>query len=83
MSTAKLINVEGYWHEDNTPLEGRCLVMPLDLTDSMRDYVLRSTIDRNFVFHIFNAGDRILGEHHSFTITDFNPIDEITTGAVQ
>jgi hypothetical protein len=57
--------------------------MPLDLTDSMRDYVLRSTIDRNFVFHIFNAGDRILGEHHSFTITDFNPIDEITTGAVQ
>jgi hypothetical protein len=83
MSTAKLINVEGYWHEDNTPLEGRCLVMPLDLTDSMRDYVLRSTIDRNFVFHIFNVGDRILGEHPAFTITDFTPINEITLGAVQ
>jgi hypothetical protein len=83
MSSIKVINVEGYWHADASPLEGRCLVMPNDLTDSMTDYALKHIVDSNYVFYIFSSGDRILGEHHSFTITDFTPINEITLGAVQ
>jgi len=83
MSTIKVINVEGYWHSDASPLEGRCLVMPNDLTDSMTDYALKHIVDSKYVFHIFSAGARILGDHRLFTITDFTPIEEITTGAVQ
>jgi hypothetical protein len=83
MSSIKVINVEGYWHADASPLEGRCLVMPNDLTDSMTDYALKHIVDSNYVFYIFSSGDRILGDHASFTITDFTPINEITLGAVQ
>jgi hypothetical protein len=49
----------------------------------MRDLVLDSLIDRDNLFYIFTEGDRIMGEHPSFTVTFINPIDEITTGAVQ
>lgn len=82
MSTAKLICVEGYWNDDNRPLEKRCLVLPIDLSDSMRDNVIDSVLDRNNLFYIFDAGERILGVHRDFTITFYNPIDEMEVPAV-
>jgi hypothetical protein len=83
MSSIKVISVEGYWHSDASPLEGRCLVMPNDLTDSMTDYALKHIVDSRYVFHIFSSGARILGDHPLFTITDFTPIETVNLGAVQ
>ena len=83
MSSIKVINVEGYWHSDASPLEGRCIVMPNDITDSMSDYALTHIVDSNYVFYIFGSGDRILGDHSMFTITDYTPIETINLGAVQ
>jgi hypothetical protein len=82
MATAKLICIEGYWNDDNKPFEKRCLVMPLGLTDSMRDEVLDSLIDKNNLFYIFDAGERIMGVHRDFTVTFMNPIDELEVPAV-
>jgi hypothetical protein len=82
MSKAKLICIEGYWHATREPLECRCLVMPRDLTDSMRDLVLDSLIDKDNLFYVFTEGDRIMGDHPSFTVTFINPIDELEVPAV-
>ena len=82
MSKAKLICIEGYWHATREPLECRCLVMPRDLTDSMRDLVLDSLIDKDNLFYVFTEGDRIMGDHSSFTVTFINPIDELEVPAV-
>lgn len=82
MAKAKLICIEGYWNDDKKPLEKRCLVMPLELSDSMRDSVLDSLIDKNNLFYIFDAGERIMGAHRDFTVTFINPIDELEVPAV-
>lgn len=82
MATAKLICIEGYWNDDNKPFEHRCLVMPLGLSDSMRDSVLDNLIDRNNLFYIFESGERIMGKHRDFTVTFINPIDEVEVPAV-
>lgn len=83
MATAKVICIEGYWNEPHKPkLEERCLVMPEGLTDSMRDVVLDELISKDNVFYIFDAGDRIVGEHLAFTVTFFNPIYEVEVPAV-
>lgn len=83
MSSIKVINVEGYWHSDASPLEGRGLIMPNDITDSMSDYALAHLVDSSYVFHIFGADDRILGDHSMFTITDYTTIETINLGVVQ
>ena len=77
MATAKLICIEGYWNDDNKPFEHRCLVMPAELSDSMRDSVLDNLIDRNNLFYIFESGERIMGKHRDFTVTFINPIREM------
>jgi len=82
MATAKLICIEGYWNEDNKPFEHRCLVMPAELSDSMRDSVLDSLLDRNNLFYIFESGERIMGKHREFTVTFINPIREMEVPAV-
>ena len=83
MATAKLICIEGYWNEPHKPrLEERCLVMPVGLTDSMRDIVIDSVIDKDKLFYIFDAGDRIMGEHKAFTVTFINPLFEMEVPAV-
>lgn len=83
MSSIKVINVEGYWHSDASPLEGRGLIMPNDITDSMSDYALAHLVDSSYVFHIFGSDDRILGDHSMFTITDYTTIETINLGVVQ
>ena len=82
MATAKLICIEGYWNGDNKPFEHRCLVMPAELSDSMRDSVLDSLLDRNNLFYIFESGERIMGKHREFTVTFINPIREMEVPAV-
>ena len=82
MATAKLICIEGYWNDDNKAFEHRCLVMPLGLSDSMRDSVLDNLIDRNNLFYIFESGERIMGKHRDFTVTFINPIREMEVPAV-
>jgi len=82
MATAKLICIEGYWNDDNKPFEHRCLVMPAELSDSMRDSVLDSLIDRNNLFYIFESGERIMGKHRDFTVTFINPMYEVEVPAV-
>lgn len=82
MATAKLVCIEGYWNDDRKPLEKRCLVMPLELSDSMRDFVLDRLIDRDNLFYIFEAGERIMGAHRDFTVTFINPIREVEVPAV-
>jgi len=82
MATAKLICIEGYWNDDNKPFEHRCLVMPAELSDSMRDSVLDSLLDRNNLFYIFESGERIMGKHREFTVTFINPIREMEVPAV-
>ena len=82
MATAQLICIEGYWNDDNKQFEHRCLVMPLGLSDSMRDSVLDNLIDRNNLFYIFESGERIMGKHRDFTVTFINPIREMEVPAV-
>ena len=50
------------------------LVMPVELSDSMRDEVLKKYHD---TFYVFNAGDPIVGEHRTFEVDSFDVIDDM------
>ena len=50
------------------------LVMPVELSDSMRDEVLKKYKD---TFYVFNAGDPIVGEHRTFEVDSFDVIDDM------
>jgi len=55
------------------PFNARCVMLPTELSDSMRDDVLRKYTD---VFYVFNVGDRIVGDFPSFEIYSFDVISE-------
>jgi hypothetical protein len=48
--------------------------MPVELSDSMRDEVLKKYHD---TFYVFNAGDPIVGEHRTFEVDSFDVIDDM------
>jgi len=48
--------------------------MPVELSDSMRDEVLKKYHD---TFYVFNAGDPIVGEHRTFEVYSFDVIDDM------
>ena len=79
---AQVICIEGRWKDNNQSFERRCLVMPKDASDSMRDEIMKDFEDSQF-FYIFDEGERILGEHLDFIVDFKNPISEYEVGGVQ
>ena len=83
---AQVVIVEGYWKDTRESFEKRCVVMPKDATDSMRDEALdepRCGFGVNGIFYVFEEGEQILGEHLDFVIVCYHPVDEIELGEVQ
>jgi len=58
----------------NNHFSANALVMPLGLTDSMRDDVLKKYHD---TFYVFDEGDPIVGEHRTFEVFSFDVIDDM------
>ena len=58
----------------NNPFTANALVMPVELSDSMRDEVLKKYHD---TFYVFNAGDPIEGEHRTFEVDSYDVIDHM------
>ena len=56
------------------PFTANALVMPPELSDSMRDDVLKKYHD---TFYVFNSGDPIVGEHRTFEVDSFDVIDHM------
>jgi len=48
--------------------------MPVELSDSMRDEVLKKYKDAHYVF---DAGNPIVGEHNTFEVYSFDVIDDM------
>jgi len=57
----------------NNAFKADCIVLPAELSDSMRDEVLRKHDD---LFYVFTSGDPIVGEHHTFEVNSFDVISE-------
>ena len=57
----------------------KCVILPAELSDSMRDEVLSNYAD---VFCVFTSGDPIVGEHSSFSIHSFDVLEEMEVPAV-
>jgi len=51
-----------------------CIILPAELSDSMRDQVLRKHED---LFYVFTSGDPIVGEHSTFEVYSFDVIDDM------
>ena len=58
----------------NNAFKADCIILPAELSDSMRDEVLRNYCD---VFYVFTSGDPIVGEHRSFTIYSYDVLEEM------
>jgi len=56
------------------PFSATALVMPVELSDSMRDEVLKKYKD---AYYVFDAGDPIVGEHNTFEVDSFDVIDDM------
>jgi len=83
---AKVVIIEGYWKDTRESFEKRCVVMPKDATDSMRDEVLdeaRCGLGFNGIFYVFESGDPIVGEHLDFVVVFYHPVSEIELGELQ
>ena len=83
---AQVVIVEGYWKDTRESFEKRCVVMPKQASDSMRDEALdeaRCGFGVNGIFYVFEEGEQILGEHLDFVIVFYHPVDEIELGEVQ
>jgi hypothetical protein len=66
------------------PLDEYALIMPKDLSDSMRDEVLAEMYERKqTIGYIFNEGETIIGEHRAMTVVSFRTLDELEMGEVQ
>ncbi len=77
---AVLISVTGMMHPPfSNHFTDKCVILPAELSDSMRDEVLRNFCD---VFYVFTSGDPIVGEHHTFEIYSFDVISEEEISAV-
>ena len=69
------IRIHGtYTFPADTSFTANALVIPPELSDSMRDEVLRKYKD---TFYVFNAGDPIEGEHRTFEVDSFDVIDDM------
>ena len=79
---ATVVIVEGYWKNDRESFEHRCLIMPKDATDSMRDEILKDVGDDS-LFYIFEEGEQIVGEHLDFVVDFYNPLWDIELGELQ
>jgi len=67
-----------------TPLDEDALIMPKDLSDSMRDEVLAEMYERKqTIGYIFNEGEHIIGEHPSMSVVSYRTLEELEMGAVQ
>jgi hypothetical protein len=67
-----------------TPVDEDALVLPKDLSDSMRDEVISELRSCGYaVGYIFNEGDRILGENSSMIVISYRFLEELEMGAVQ
>jgi len=67
-----------------TPVDEDALVLPKDLSDSMRDEVISELRSSGYaVGYIFNEGERIVGEHRAMTVVSFRVIEEFEMGEVQ
>lgn len=81
---AQIICIEGYWKDDRKSFEHRCLVMPKDATDSMRDSILKELrLNDDEFFYIFEEGESIVGEHLDFVVVFYNPIESYELGEMQ
>ena len=78
---AQVVIVEGYWKDTRESFEKRCVVMPKQASDSMRDEIL-DDVGKD-IFYVFEEGEQILGEHLDFVIVFYHPVDEIELGEVQ
>jgi hypothetical protein len=56
------------------PFTANAIVMPTELSDSMRDEVLKKYHD---TFYVFDAGDPIVGEHRTFEVHSFDVVDDM------
>ena len=63
----------------NNAFKANCVVLPAELSDSMRDEVLKKYHD---TFYVFTSGDPIVGEHKTFSIYAFDVISEEEISAV-
>jgi len=67
-----------------TPLDEDALIMPKDLSDSMRDEVLAEMYERKqTIGYIFNEGETIIGEHPSMSVVSSRVLEELEMGDVQ
>ena len=58
----------------NNPFTANALVVPPELSDSMRDEVLKKYHD---TVYGFNAGDPSVGAHRKFELDSFDVIDDM------
>jgi hypothetical protein len=58
----------------NNPFTANAVVMPPELSDSMRDDVLKKYHD---TFYVFDAGNPIVGEHRTFEVYSYDVIDDM------
>ena len=78
---AQVVIVEGYWKDTRESFEKRCVVMPKQASDSMRDEIL-DDVGKD-IFYVFEGGEQILGEHLDFVIVFYHPVRELELGEVQ
>lgn len=78
---AQVVIVEGYWKDTRESFERRCVVMPKQASDSMRDEIL-DDVGKD-IFYVFEEGEQILGEHLDFVIVFYHPVREIELGELQ
>jgi len=78
---AQVVIVEGYWKDTRESFEKRCVVMPKQASDSMRDEIL-DDVGKD-IFYVFEEGEQILGAHYDFVIVFYHPVREIELGEVQ
>lgn len=78
---AQVVIVEGYWKDTRQSFEKRCVVMPKQASDSMRDEIL-DDVGKD-IFYVFEEGEEILGKHLDFVILFYHPVRELELGEVQ
>lgn len=66
------------------PLDEYALILPKELSDSMRDEVLAEMYERKqTIGYIFSEGETIIGEHRAMTVVSFRILEELEMGEVQ
>ena len=88
---AQVIRIYGYTknpfapHGHNPePFDEYALILPKELSDSMRDEVLAEMYERKqTIGYIFNEGETIVGEHRAMTVVSYRILEELEMGEVQ